>query len=115
MVLVCDMESTATIQCNGGKGADAAARVQRPATPVGWIGTGGDTGRVVHVLRVHLEICDMKPTIRSPNQSVLLPRRRPTVRQGQGPGVFCDDEYAYLQMILPSSEPAPDVERPGCF
>ncbi len=34
---------------------------------------------------------------------------------GQGPGVFCDDEYAYLRMILPSSAPAPNVQRPGCF
>ena len=37
------------------------------------------------------------------------------VLQGQGPGVFCDDEYAYLRMVLPSSEPANNVERPGCF
>lgn len=35
--------------------------------------------------------------------------------QGQGPGVFCDDEYAYLRMILPSAEAPPSVERPGCF
>jgi hypothetical protein len=35
--------------------------------------------------------------------------------QGQGPGVFCDDEYRYLRDILPSSQPAPTVERPGCF
>ena len=35
--------------------------------------------------------------------------------QGRGPGVFCDDEYAYLRMILPSSEAPPQVERPGCF
>ncbi|MBA3499493.1 MAG: hypothetical protein M4D80_09450 [Myxococcota bacterium] len=35
--------------------------------------------------------------------------------QGQGPGVFCDDEYAYLRMILPSKEAPPSVERPGCF
>ncbi|MBA3540114.1 MAG: hypothetical protein H0T79_10835 [Deltaproteobacteria bacterium] len=32
-----------------------------------------------------------------------------------GPGVFCDDEYAYLRMILPTSEPPNAVERPGCF
>ena len=37
------------------------------------------------------------------------------VLQGQGPGVFCDDEYAYLRMVLPSSEPANNVDRPGCF
>jgi hypothetical protein len=35
--------------------------------------------------------------------------------EGQGPGVFCDDEYAYLRMILPSKEAPPTVERPGCF
>ncbi len=35
--------------------------------------------------------------------------------QGQGPGVFCDDEYDYLRMILPSAQPAPQIERPGCF
>ena len=34
---------------------------------------------------------------------------------GQGPGVFCDDEYSYLRMILPSSDPASTVARPGCF
>ncbi len=35
--------------------------------------------------------------------------------EGQGPGVFCDDEYAYLRMVLPTQDPADDVERPGCF
>jgi hypothetical protein len=34
---------------------------------------------------------------------------------GQGPGVFCDDEYTYLRMILPSSDPPPSVTRPSCF
>jgi hypothetical protein len=34
---------------------------------------------------------------------------------GQGPAVFCDDEYAYLRMILPSTAPPPSVQRPGCF
>ena len=34
---------------------------------------------------------------------------------GQGPGVFCDDEYTYLRMILPSSDPASTIQRPGCF
>ncbi|MCX5745672.1 MAG: hypothetical protein NT062_24615 [Proteobacteria bacterium] len=34
---------------------------------------------------------------------------------GQGPGVFCDEEYAYLRMILPSSDPANAVDRPGCY
>ena len=33
---------------------------------------------------------------------------------GQGPAVFCVDEYSYLRAILPSTDPAPDVQRPGC-
>ena len=37
------------------------------------------------------------------------------ILEGQGPGVFCDDEYAYLRMILPSQDPDPGIERPGCF
>ena len=35
--------------------------------------------------------------------------------EGQGPGVFCDDEFQYLRMILPSMDPDPGIERPGCF
>jgi hypothetical protein len=35
--------------------------------------------------------------------------------QGQGPGVFCDDEYTYLREILPSPDPPKNVIRPGCF
>jgi hypothetical protein len=34
---------------------------------------------------------------------------------GFGPGVFCDDEYNYLRMILPSSDPPSSVSRPSCF
>jgi hypothetical protein len=36
--------------------------------------------------------------------------------KGQGPGVFCDDEYSYLRtMILRgSADPAPQVQRPTC-
>ncbi len=34
--------------------------------------------------------------------------------QGQGPGVFCDDEYTYLRQILPSTDPPNMVTRPGC-
>ncbi len=37
------------------------------------------------------------------------------VMAGQGPGVFCDDEYQYLRMILPSAEPPHDVKRPPCY
>ena len=37
------------------------------------------------------------------------------ILEGQGPGVFCDDEYTYLRMILPSASPAPSISRPGCF
>ncbi len=33
---------------------------------------------------------------------------------GQGPGLFCTDEYSYLQGILPSTMPAPNVQRPTC-
>ncbi|HEY6036583.1 MAG TPA: hypothetical protein VIV58_20030, partial [Kofleriaceae bacterium] len=35
--------------------------------------------------------------------------------QGQGPGVFCDDEYDYLRQVLPSSAAPPSVQRPGCY
>ncbi|MEJ7604001.1 MAG: hypothetical protein WKG01_39340 [Kofleriaceae bacterium] len=31
------------------------------------------------------------------------------------PGVFCDDEYAYLRQILPTDQANPPVQRPGCF
>lgn len=34
---------------------------------------------------------------------------------GFGPGEFCDDEYTYLRMILPSSDPPSSVTRPSCF
>ncbi|MEZ4227117.1 MAG: hypothetical protein R3B13_39630 [Polyangiaceae bacterium] len=34
---------------------------------------------------------------------------------GQGPAVFCDEEYQYLQEILPLGEPDPVASRPGCF
>jgi hypothetical protein len=33
---------------------------------------------------------------------------------GQGPGVFCTDEYTYLRQILPTSEPPYAVQRPSC-
>ncbi|HEY0990513.1 MAG TPA: hypothetical protein VGD80_25845, partial [Kofleriaceae bacterium] len=33
---------------------------------------------------------------------------------GQGPAVFCDDEYAYLRRILPSGDAASGAARPGC-
>ncbi|MCE9572073.1 MAG: hypothetical protein K8W52_02840 [Deltaproteobacteria bacterium] len=36
------------------------------------------------------------------------------VLQGQGPAVFCDTEYQYLRMILPSAMPADPSPRPGC-
>jgi hypothetical protein len=32
----------------------------------------------------------------------------------QGPAVFCTDEYSYLRVILPSSDPASTVARPPC-
>ena len=33
---------------------------------------------------------------------------------GLGPARFCDTEYEYLRMILPSSAPADTAPRPGC-
>lgn len=33
---------------------------------------------------------------------------------GQGPGVFCEEEYAYLRAILPTGSSEPQVVRPGC-
>lgn len=35
--------------------------------------------------------------------------------EGQGPGVFCDEEYAYLRGILPTNAPEPAIQRPSCF
>lgn len=34
---------------------------------------------------------------------------------GQGPGVFCDDEFDYLRMVMPSSVAPAAITRPGCF
>jgi hypothetical protein len=34
---------------------------------------------------------------------------------GQPAAVFCDEEYSYLRMILPSSQPADTSPRPVCF
>lgn len=34
---------------------------------------------------------------------------------GQGPGVFCDEEYAYLRQIMPTNAPPDNSPRPGCF
>jgi hypothetical protein len=55
----------------------------------------------------------------SPNRLMDSGGDRPVLErailEGQGPGVFCDDEYAYLRMILPSAAPAPSITRPGCF
>ncbi len=34
---------------------------------------------------------------------------------GQGPAVFCDDEYVYLKKILPTNLPDPVSYRPQCF
>lgn len=34
---------------------------------------------------------------------------------GQGPGVFCDEEYDYLRAILPSAQPADPAPRPVCY
>ena len=35
---------------------------------------------------------------------------------GQGPAVFCDDEYVYFKEILPLDVPIdPTIERPPCY
>ncbi len=34
--------------------------------------------------------------------------------RGEGPAVFCDDEYRYLREILPTSGPDTAIERPLC-
>ncbi len=34
---------------------------------------------------------------------------------GQAPGVFCDEEYAYLREILPSTAPESTITRPTCY
>jgi len=34
---------------------------------------------------------------------------------GEGPGMFCDQEYSYLRAILPREEPDDGIARPGCF
>jgi hypothetical protein len=36
------------------------------------------------------------------------------VLEGQGPGVFCTDEYTYLRQVLPSTDPSNDIARPSC-
>jgi hypothetical protein len=33
---------------------------------------------------------------------------------GEGPAVFCDDEYLYLREILPTDEPETTIDRPYC-
>ena len=35
--------------------------------------------------------------------------------QGQGPGVFCDEEFTYLQEVLPTTAAPPTIQRPGCY
>lgn len=34
---------------------------------------------------------------------------------GLGPAVFCDEDYAYLQKILPPETSTPAIQRPTCF
>lgn len=34
---------------------------------------------------------------------------------GEGPAMFCDEEYDYLRQILPTSEPPDGAVRPTCF
>jgi hypothetical protein len=33
---------------------------------------------------------------------------------GQGPAMFCDDEYQYLREILPTTDPDTPISRPFC-
>lgn len=35
--------------------------------------------------------------------------------EGQGPAVFCDEEYAYLRLLLPTATPDPTPQRPSCY
>ena len=42
------------------------------------------------------------------------PFRERAELDGQGPGVFCDQEYAYLRSILPRAESDDPTPRPGC-
>jgi hypothetical protein len=54
----------------------------------------------------------------APNRLMDAGEARPflerAVLMGQGPAVFCDDEYAYLRTILPAPQPAQPIARPGC-
>ena len=40
---------------------------------------------------------------------------RERAEMGAGPGVFCDEEYAYLRTILPADEPVDESPRPDCL
>jgi hypothetical protein len=40
---------------------------------------------------------------------------RERAEMGEGPGMFCDEEYAYLRTILPADEPADESSRPDCL
>ncbi len=43
------------------------------------------------------------------------PFRERAELDGQGPAVFCDENFRYLQAILPTNEPDPLPNRPACF
>lgn len=43
------------------------------------------------------------------------PFRERAELDGQGPAVFCNDNFRYLQTILPMGEPDPLPSRPDCF
>jgi hypothetical protein len=34
---------------------------------------------------------------------------------GEGPAMFCEEEFQYLLQILPSTEPPPSLSRPPCY
>jgi hypothetical protein len=54
----------------------------------------------------------------APNRLMDAGEARPFLERaqlmGQGPAVFCDEEYGYLRRILPSSASASPVLRPSC-
>jgi hypothetical protein len=54
----------------------------------------------------------------APNRLMDAGEARPflerAVLMGQGPAVFCDDEYGYLRTILPAPQPSHPIARPGC-
>ncbi|MBI5532977.1 MAG: hypothetical protein HY898_09695 [Deltaproteobacteria bacterium] len=40
---------------------------------------------------------------------------RERLEMGEGPAMFCDDDYAYLRKVLPTTLADPGVSRPACW